>query len=642
MSKTATLKGKISMDDSEFQKTLRRAGDRAKKWAKDVASNAASAAASTAKAGLIGLGAAGLGAAGGLLAAAKSAADLGGQLSDASAVTGIAAGKMLVLQQAFANAGMSGEGAAGVIAKLQAAIGRAGFMSEETEEEVSDLRDRISELRDMKAGMDPKEQAKVNKEIAKTQERIGELESEAKGVQKAFQVLGLDRGALAQMDGADQLKAVFEAIGKMGTQADKLAALRMLRLPPELMVLAKDPNAFKGAETLLGSLPGVMNKYADSFDRVSDILGAKFKILFQQVGAGFMASLVDNKTFQALLSKFESLDFSFIGSEIGTRLSGAIDLVSAAIKDGNLGQMLGDALSAGAAAAAGGLVKAMQLAVTVAGAMFDTVMSAEGQSFMMSLGAGLTGVLGIVAFNFGKALKILLMDLEASLGDSTLGRAWSGIKATGAATGFLGAGAANALTLGAFWDETGAMQDEFAKIMGENLLRLYEGPDNAVDMERKRQIMEDDRIPWMGDMSQAEALKETFNQLSQAGGKAAQMTDSFGENLRKRLQNPESQKMTAGVNTGVSASVDAMRGRLRNDEQRNALDRMLYGPGAMSTQIPLNVPQQSPAQSPMQWVFPDGTSNKTKGGGDTGPKQVEVLERVASLLERNLVSLQIA
>jgi hypothetical protein len=161
-------------------------------------------------------------------------------------------------------------------------------------------------------------------------------------------------------------------------------------------------------------------------------------------------------------------------------------------------------------------------------------------------------------------------------------------------------------------------------------------------MERKRQIMEDDRIPWMGDMSQAEALKETFNQLSQAGGKAAQMTDSFGENLRKRLQNPESQKMTAGVNTGVSASVDAMRGRLRNDEQRNALDRMLYGPGAMSTQIPLNVPQQSPAQSPMQWVFPDGTSNKTKGGGDTGPKQVEVLERVASLLERNLVSLQIA
>lgn len=95
MSKTATLKGKISMDDSEFQKTLRRAGDRAKKWAKDVASNAASAAASTAKAGLIGLGAAGLGAAGGLLAAAKSAADLGGQLSDASAVTGIAAGKML-------------------------------------------------------------------------------------------------------------------------------------------------------------------------------------------------------------------------------------------------------------------------------------------------------------------------------------------------------------------------------------------------------------------------------------------------------------------------------------------------------------------------------------------------------------------
>lgn len=634
MSKTATLKGKISLDDTEFQKVIRRATDRVKKFGSDVASAAGNAA----KMGLAGIGAAGLGASAGLLAAAKSAADLGGQLSDASAVTGIAAGKMLVLQQAFANAGMSGEGAAGIIAKLQAAIGKSGMLSEEAQEKIDGYQETIDELREQKnaGGLDPKEIAKINKQIATQYEKIRQVKAGAKGAALALQQLGLNQNALAQMDGADQLQAVLEALGSINNQSQKMALLKMLKLPPELMVLAKDPNAFKDATTQLGSLPGIMDQFAGKFDRVSDIANAKFGILFKQIGAGFLSSIVDNDAFQALLAKFESLDLGFIGEEIGTRLSGVIDLVSSAIKEGNLGELLLGALSVGAVATAETFIKVMDLAIRGAGALFDTIMSQDGKAFLESFGAGLIGVLSVAAFQFGKAMKLLLIDLEAALGDSTLGRAWSGIKATGAAVGYLGAGVANTLTLGAMWDQTAALQEEFRKTMGENLMKLADGPESVAEIERSK-VLNDNRIPWMDNMTAEQALQKSIDNFAQAGDRASKITDEFGENLRKRLKDASSQE----GKTNTATVTESLRKTLRNQEQVNAFDQIINGPNARPA-VPIGIERQQVPQVPkpmnqLQWQF---QQEKNKQSSDA--KQVSLLEQTVALLERNLTAMQVA
>lgn len=647
MSKTATLKGKITLDDTPFHKGLRRAVDRAKKFGGDVASAVGGAALKAGKLGLLGLGGAGLGAAGGLMAAAKSAADLGGQLSDASAVTGIAAGKMLVLQQAFANAGMSGEGAAGVIAKLQASIGRAGFMSEEAEDEVSGLNDRISELRAMKAGMDPKEQAKVNKEIAKTQERIGELRDEAKGVAKAFKLLGLDQGMLAQMDGTDQLKTVFEAIGKMGTQADKLAALKMLRLPPELMVLAKDPNAFSGAATMLGTLPGIMDKFADKFDRVSDIMGAKFGILFNQIGAGFLSSIVDNKTFQAMLSKFEALDLSFIGEEIGTRLSGVIDLVSSAIREGNLSEVIGGLFEVAFMSSTNLLVSAMGNGIAIVGGIFQALFSDEADKFVGYLSSALMAGFEVVAFNFTKLFKLAFMEIEADFQNSALGKLMSlGKVVYGAGKSIIGAGGTTMMSTP--WGNKDAAAGAYQflkdgqKTMGEGLLNLIDGTDMDVVRARQAELLNDDRLPWSG-MTQSERLSQASKDANGAAREMVNFLSVIPEKIRQLREEMNMERAMSDANRARTNSIDGVRGRLNNDAQRNALDSILYGPAATGAPVSAAVPQQQGRTpfSGMQWTFPDGSTNKG-GKGDTGPKQVELLERVATLLDRNLTALQVA
>lgn len=630
MSKTATLKGKISLDDTEFNKALRRATDRAKKFAAD----SAAAVGNAAKASLIGLGAAGVGAGAGLLAATKAAADFGGQLSDTAAITGISAEKLIVLQQAFANAGMSGEGVAGVIAKLQAVIGRAGMMSEETEEEVSELKDRLNELKALKgAGLDPKEQAKVNKEIQKTTDRINKLQEESKGVQKAFKMLGLDQGKLASMDGASQLQAVFEGLGKLGTQAEKMAALRMLRLPPELMVLAKDPNAFKNAETMVGSLVknlGGVN--ADKFDRLSDALGSKFGIMFKQVGAGFLAALIDNPVYEQMLSKFEALDLGFIGEAIGERASAALDFIAETIRSGNLRETISNVLQTGFAYAMDYLTFGMGVVFATLGGVMNSIFSENGMTFISGFGAALTGVLVIAAFNFGKILLSAWYALEQKFADSPLGRLMGGLQAAGGAMKMTGTAIP-----GLFSDTAAKMRDDGYQSFGEGLRKLFDGGDASFSSMKQQEILNDQNIDLLG-MSQADLLKAStsemgtalnalVNVIADAPGKIQESYNSINVNAIRR---PATQNAQASLQETLNSMTP---------EQRASYMRIFSG-GAGKAPVPTPV-QPTPQRSLMQWTFPGGTNNRPdQSSGDN--KAVSVLEQIASLLDRNLSSLQVA
>jgi hypothetical protein len=688
MSKTATLKGKISLDDTEFQKTIRRATDRAKKFGSDVASSVGNVAKAGLKAGLIGLGAAGVGAGAGLLAAAKAAADLGGQLSDAAAITGISASKMLVLQQAFTNAGMSGEGTAGVIAKLQASIGRAGILSEETEEEISGLRDRMEELQSLKfnggfdpqaaasmrkeitklrkmlaeepnrvlknqineqitdleqslkQGIDPKDAANIDKEIKKVQDRIKELESDAKGVAKAFKMLGLDQGQLAGMDGADQLLAMFEAVGRLENQSDKMAALRMLRLPPDLMVLAKDPNAFKDAATQLGTLPGIMDEFAGKFDRVSDIANAKFGILFKQIGAGFLKEIVDNETFQAFLSKFEKLDLSFIGEKIGQKGSAIIDFIAATLEQGNISETFSAVLEIGITKAMQIFVEGMEKATALASAVFATVFSGDGYTFVSNFGKALAGVVIFAAFQFFKVLEAGWISLQAKFNNSSLGKAMGvGQAATGVMKSTFNT-AAHVLSLGQYGDYYWDQAKQGFNQTGQGLLQAFDGEDPMVTEARKNAALNQKMIPGLN-MTESQLLDASLKSLKTGAESVQPALEQLRENFNRFSADLDtaSRSVEAEANKAMSRQMVGEQGGFSRftDRQRESFGRIL-GEGQQVQPNAIRQPVK-PQPPQTQWTFPNQSNNK-QSSSDT--KQVSLLEQTVALLERNLTAMQVA
>jgi hypothetical protein len=605
-------------------------------------SGAVSTAFSMVKLGLMGIATAAGAASTALVAASVSALKLGSQLSNSSAITGISADKLLVLQQAFKNAGMSAEMATSTIATLQQSIGRAGFISEEAEQEMATLRQRIDDLKAAQnAGMDPKQLAKSNAEIKKAQSQLAKLEKESKGVQASFKRMGLDPESLAQMDGAAQLEALMTGISKLGSNSEKLAVLKSLRLSPDLMGLAKDPNAFKGSRDMLGSLPVVMGQFADKFNSIWNVISEKPGILFQQIGAGFTQALANNPAIQKFLDMLNRLDLTSVGAAIGDRVSGAVDFITATIESGNIGETLRVALDGAFALAVDGFKAAMNAASAAVSGTLETALSKDGKEFLDNFGGALWGVLNVAAAKFGNAMKLLLIELEASLGDSTLSRAWTGVKATANAAGYLGAGALNAATLGLLWDETGAMQSEFKKGMGENLLKLTD-PKAALENERLK-VLQDNSVPWMEGMTQDQVWEQSMSKLSKAAEKVDDVASKIAVNtVDSYKQKAPSQSNTQQLINGLLYGEQGTEFSRLNVQQQEALRRAIGMPAPGASATPQNSqwfmqPQQAPKT---EWVFPDGKKSPQAQAGDG--KAVSVLEQIASLLDRNLTALQVA
>jgi hypothetical protein len=541
---------------------------------------------------------------------------LGGQLSDAAAITGISADKMLILQQAFANAGMSGESAAGVIAKLQAAIGRAGFMSEETEEEISELRDRVTELRGMKAGMDPKEQAKVNKEIEKTQKRIDELQSEAKGVQKAFQMLGLNQASMAQMDGASQLQAVFEALGRLDTQSDKLAALRMLRLPPDLMVLAKDPNAFKDAAKQLGMLSPLMGQFAGQFDRISDILNAKPGILFKQIGAGFLKELTGSKTLNEALNWFEALDLTSVGEKIGAQAAALVEIVRNTVNSN--GEGIWGALVLGfefvSAKAVELFVTASQYAAAISISVMRGLFSEAGMEMAGALAAVLVGGLTIATTQVVRLIKAMMMKAENEMKKSALGR-------------FL-AGSASMLRMG--------IPGQAGEGMSDLQNSIFSSPKSDAQVQKEIDEMFRQPVTPIG--------MELDKLIEATAGSAGTVVKSAGEiaqNIAKAIPEELRQmRELQGQNPAKSASDEAL-GRLIQGAGPNGqrlYDQLFNARPAVPIGIERQqVPNTAPKAQEMKWQFDQAKNQQTSDN-----KQISLMEQTVALLERNLTAMQVA
>jgi len=235
--------------------------------------------------GLAVVGGAALVAGGAMGVGVKNALDLGGRLSDLEARTGIAAGGLMRLEQAFRNNGLQAEQVGPSINRMQKAIDAASQGSDEAVETLTRLGLSVQDL----AGLSPEQQ------FQKFSAAIG-------GVQDPAQ-----RAALA-----------MKIFGKSGG---------------EMLALFGNASAFTDAAAEVGSQAEIMNRNAALFDDISDkmaLVGLKVQGFFVGI-ADYVAPVI-----KPLLDWFASQDLAAQGQAFGLAIATAITMLT----DGTIGSTL--------------------------------------------------------------------------------------------------------------------------------------------------------------------------------------------------------------------------------------------------------------------------------------------------------------
>lgn len=273
----ATVSTKMVLDTTGFNRGIKSAESSMSKF-KAVAGRAALA-------GVAAGFAAATAAAVGLAAGVKNVLDIGGALSDLSTRTGIAAGELRVLQEAFKQNGLSADQVGPAVNKLQRALVEAG----------------------QKGG-----------EVART-----------------FDGLGINLDQLRGMTAADQFQAIGAAINALPDPAARAAAAMQIfgRSGGELLTLFANSGALTQAATTVGTQAELLTKNANMFDQASDILGSVGTKL-----EGFFVGVADQivPLLMPLLEQANALDFASIGQSLGQGIAFALS----AITSGQIGNLL--------------------------------------------------------------------------------------------------------------------------------------------------------------------------------------------------------------------------------------------------------------------------------------------------------------
>ena len=244
------------------------------------------------KPAMVGVAAAGAAAFAALAAAGvgvKKALDLGGTLSDVAGQTGMTAGKVMLLQTAFDQAGLGADEVGKTINKMQKAI--------------SDAAD----------GSGPAAEA-----LAK---------------------LGLSSEQLASMKPDEAFKKIGEAINGIENPTARAATAMEIfgKSGGKLLTLFGDSGALATAGDTLGSQASIMDKNAAVFDRVSDLLnGSSTKL--QGVFVGMAESIAP--AILPLVEEFNKMDFTALGQQIGS----AAAMFIQAMTDGSIWSIMGDSI----------------------------------------------------------------------------------------------------------------------------------------------------------------------------------------------------------------------------------------------------------------------------------------------------------
>lgn len=281
-------------------------------------------------------GAAGLGALG---AAAVATARLGGQLSDLSARTGISARSLIVLRQAFQDAGVGADAVGSTINRLQ--------------------------------------------------KTIVEAASNGGAAADALAGIGISAQGLATLAPEDQFAQVAAAISAIQDPAQRSAAAMAIfgKSGAELLPLFSEGGAIQNAEKVLGSMPDVLARnvpvldaISDSFDRLPNKATQLFAGILDQLGP----------TVLAVLEAFESIDLTAIGQKIGAFVNVAID----EFKAGRFGDFIALTIEAGfeiGINSAGSMFEKLKEYVSSSAFWIQT-----GNALLTSINAAMKGVVTLI------------------------------------------------------------------------------------------------------------------------------------------------------------------------------------------------------------------------------------------------------
>ena len=202
------------------------------------------------------------------------ALDLGGQLADLSAQTGVAAGELLVLQRAFDNSG---------------------------------------------AGAD-----KVSPAIAKMSSSIVDATSGTGAAANAFDQLGLSAAELINLPAEQQFQKIGNALAGVANETQRSALASDVfggKLGKDLLPLMTNfSGETRTATQQLGSMVGVMNENSAAFDSIGDgIKVAQGKLT--EFAAGLMSVMAP--AIEAVVTALTRIDAAQIGKDLGSAFVGA-------------------------------------------------------------------------------------------------------------------------------------------------------------------------------------------------------------------------------------------------------------------------------------------------------------------------------
>jgi hypothetical protein len=214
----------------------------------------------------------GLGIMGALTAAARGfygAMEAGGALVDLSGQTGIAVDKLMQLQMAFDQAGMSASDVQPVVAKLQKNIAEAA---------------------------------------------TGNVDAANK-----FKQMGLAIKDLQGLSADEQLAAVGDAIGKIQNPAQRAAmAMEVFGKSGAKLLSVFSAGGLEDVQENLGNQAALMKENAGLFDRATDVLGtagSKIQGLFVGMASAVVPQIIE------VVDSLNSIDLSGIGQAFGDAIS---------------------------------------------------------------------------------------------------------------------------------------------------------------------------------------------------------------------------------------------------------------------------------------------------------------------------------
>jgi len=209
----------------------------------------------------------------GTLSTFKDALDLGGEMSELSTRTGETAGNLMLLRRAFDNSGLGADKVGTSINKLQR------FMEEAAQGNIANVESlkRLGVSYDEMKGKTPLEQMQI------LAARISAIQDPAERATSAMQIFGRSGGKL-------------------------------------LPLLTSFSGELKTAQEQLGSMPGVLDRNANSFDAISDNINV-VKGKFLEFAAGLLESLAPAlELATTLMTRF---DAAGVGMKLGEIITGA-------------------------------------------------------------------------------------------------------------------------------------------------------------------------------------------------------------------------------------------------------------------------------------------------------------------------------